>query len=89
MTSSAITQPIGAAMELNIIIKIHKYTGFCEGHHFILMAMDMHDALEHDIDHFIKDCARFFHNRQSMVIYPYFFTLNFSSSVLILLFNML
>ncbi len=89
MASSAITRPIGATMELNVIIKIHKYKGFREGHHFISMAMDMHDTFEHDMDHFIRDCARFFHDRQLEVIYPYFFTFNFSSSVLILLFSML
>jgi hypothetical protein len=52
-------------MELNIITKIRKYRGFYEGHHFIPMAMEVHDTLERDMDCFIMDYARFFHARQS------------------------
>jgi hypothetical protein len=52
-------------MELNIITKIHKYRGFYERHHFILMVMEVHDTLERDMDCFIRDCACFFHDRQS------------------------
>jgi hypothetical protein len=29
------------------------------------MAMEVHDTLGHDIDHFIKECAHLFHNRLS------------------------
>jgi hypothetical protein len=31
--------------------------------HFILMAMEVHNAPKHDMDHFIKECARLFHDR--------------------------
>jgi hypothetical protein len=65
MASNVINRPIGAAMELNVITKIHKYRGFHERHHFIPMAMEVHNALEHYMDRFIRDCAHFFHDRQS------------------------
>jgi hypothetical protein len=63
MATSVISQPTSAVMELNTIAKIRKYRGFHEGHHFIPMAMDVHDAPKHDMDHFIKECALLFHNR--------------------------
>jgi hypothetical protein len=52
-------------VKLNTIVKIHKYKGLHEGHHFIPMAMEVHHAPEHDMDHFIRYCARLFHNKQS------------------------
>jgi hypothetical protein len=51
-------------VELNAIVKIHKYKRFHEGHHFIMMAMEMHDTPRWDMNHFIKECACFFHHRQ-------------------------
>ncbi len=65
MASNVISRPVGVAMQLNVITNIHKYRGFHEGHHFIPMAMEVHDAFEHDMDRFIKDCAHFFHDKQS------------------------
>jgi hypothetical protein len=62
---SVISSPTSATMELNAIVKIWKYKGFHMGHHFILMAMEVHNALGHDMDRFIKECVRFFHNRWS------------------------
>jgi hypothetical protein len=50
-------------MKLNTIAKIHKYKGFYEGHHFILMALEVHDALERDMDRFIRECDCLFHDR--------------------------
>jgi hypothetical protein len=50
-------------MELNAIVKICKYKGFHMGHQFIPMAMEVHNAFGRDMDRFIKECARFFHNR--------------------------
>jgi hypothetical protein len=50
-------------MKLSAITKIHKYKRFHEGHHFIPMAMEVHNAPKHDMDHFIKECARLFHDR--------------------------
>jgi hypothetical protein len=35
----------GVVVKLSVIVKISKYRGFHEGHHFILMAMEVHDAL--------------------------------------------
>ncbi len=51
-------------MELSVIAKTHKYIKFHEGHHFILMAMKVHNTPEHDMDPFIKECARLFHDKQ-------------------------
>jgi len=51
-------------MELNAIVKIHKYRGLHEGHHFILMAMEVHDAFERDMDCFTKECAHLSHDKQ-------------------------
>jgi hypothetical protein len=52
-------------VKLNAIVKIRKYKDIHEGHHFILMAMEMHDAPEHDMDHFISECARLFRDKIS------------------------
>ncbi len=62
---NVISQLIGVAMEFNTIVKIHKYKGFHDGHRFISMAMEVHRALGHDMDHFIRECAHLFHDRQS------------------------
>ncbi len=51
-------------MELRAIIKIRKYKGLHEGYHFIPMAMEVNGALGHDMDYFIMECVRFFHNRR-------------------------
>jgi len=65
MASSVINQPLGAIVKLNAIIKIHKYRGLHEGHRFILVAMEVHDAPERDMDRFIKECVHLFHDRRS------------------------
>jgi len=41
MTMSVINQPTNVAMELSAIAKICNYRRFHEGHHFILMAMEV------------------------------------------------
>ncbi len=84
---SVISQLASVIVKLNAIAKICKYRMFHEGHHFISMAMDVHDAPEHDMDHFIKECVRLFHDRNQEVIYLCLFTFNFSSIMLVLLFN--
>jgi hypothetical protein len=61
--SSVISQPISVVMELNTIVNICKYRRLHEGHHFIPMALEVHNTLGHDMDHFIKECACLFHNR--------------------------
>jgi len=49
---SVISQPTCAIVELNAIVKIYKYKGLHEGHHFILMAMEVHGAFKCNINHF-------------------------------------
>ncbi len=63
MASSVISQPIDAIMDLSAIVKIHKYRGFHEGHHFIPMAMEVHGAPYCNMDRFIRECVCLFHSR--------------------------
>ncbi len=65
MALSVINRPIGVVAELSAIVKIHKYIKLQEGHHFISMAMEVHDAPRHDTDHFIRECVHLFHDRRS------------------------
>jgi len=65
LASSVISPLVGAIVETSAIAKIHKYRRFQKGHHFILMAMEVHGAPEHDMDRFIKEFVHLFHNRQS------------------------
>jgi hypothetical protein len=58
-----IIQPVGVGAKLSAIIKVRKYKRFHERHHFIPMTMEVHDALGHDMDCFIKECAHLFHDR--------------------------
>jgi hypothetical protein len=64
MASSVIIQLVGVITELNAIANICKHRGLHEEHHFILMAMEVHSAPRHDMDHFIGECARLFHDRR-------------------------
>jgi chemotaxis signal transduction protein len=63
VTSSAISQAESVAMKFNAIAKIYKYRRLHERHHFIPMAMGVHNARGHDMDRFIKECVCLFHNR--------------------------
>jgi hypothetical protein len=54
---NVINQP--TIVEFNAINKIHKYGGLNEGHHFILIPMEVHDAPTRDMDRFIKKCSFF------------------------------
>ncbi len=63
MAMNVMNQPTGVVAKLNAITKIHKYKRFHEGHHFIPMAMEVHDAPMHDMDHFIKECACLFQSK--------------------------
>jgi len=65
MASSVISRLVGAIAKLNTIIKIYKYKRFQERHLFISMAMEVHGAPMHDMDRFIRECTRLFHDRQS------------------------
>jgi hypothetical protein len=60
---SVISRPIVATAELSAVTKICKYKGLHEGHHFILMAMEVHGTFRRDMDRFIRECVRCFHNR--------------------------
>jgi hypothetical protein len=62
---NVISWSIGVTAKFSAIAKICKYIRFLEGHHFILMAMEVHNTLGHDMDHFIKECACFSHDRWS------------------------
>jgi hypothetical protein len=64
MALSVINRPIGVVAELSAIVKIHKYIKLQEGHHFISMAMEVHGAPGRDMDCFIRECVRLFHNRR-------------------------
>jgi hypothetical protein len=64
MASSIISRPSDVAMELNAIAEICKYKGLHERDHFIPMAMEVHNAPEHDMDHFIRECACLFHKKR-------------------------
>jgi hypothetical protein len=64
MVANVISRLTSATIKFSATTKIHKYKGFHEGHHFISMAMEVHGALEHDMDHFIKDYVRLFHDKQ-------------------------
>ncbi len=45
MASSVISRLTSAVAELSTIVKIYKYKGLQEGHHFILMAMEVHPGM--------------------------------------------
>jgi hypothetical protein len=63
MASSAINRPTCVVMKLNTIAKICKYTWLHEKHHFISMAMEVHDAPGCDMNCFIKECVCLFHDK--------------------------
>ncbi len=63
MALNVISQLVDAIAKLNAIAKIYKYRRFHERHHFIPMAMEVHGTLGCDMDCFIRECARLFHNR--------------------------
>jgi hypothetical protein len=77
VTSNVISRPWSATMELNAITKIRKYKGLHEGHHFIPMALEVHSTLECDVNHFIRECAHLFHDRQSGDHLSLFFCIQF------------
>ncbi len=62
---NVINWPTNVVMKFSTIIKFHKYKRLHEGHHFIPMAMEVHGAFECDMDRFIRECVRLFHDKQS------------------------
>jgi hypothetical protein len=77
MALNVISQPTSAIAKLSVIVKIRKYKGFHEGHHFILLAMEVHNTHGCDMDRFIKECVRLFHNRQSRGYLSLYFCIQF------------
>jgi hypothetical protein len=73
----AMSQPIGVVVKLSTIVKIRKYKGIHDKHHFIPMAMEVHGTFEHDMDRFIKECAHLFHDRRSGGHLSWFFGIQF------------
>jgi hypothetical protein len=65
MVLNVITRLTDVTTKLNAITKTHKYRKLQKGHHFIHMAMEVHGAPRCDMDHFIRECARLFHDKQS------------------------
>jgi hypothetical protein len=61
--TSVISRPTNIIAKLSTIVKIYKYRRLHERHHFISMAMEVHDALGCDMDRFIKKCVHLFHDR--------------------------
>jgi len=59
MASSVISRSTHAIAKLNAIVKTHKY----KRHHFIPMAMEVHNTPWWDMDRFIRECARLFHDK--------------------------
>jgi hypothetical protein len=60
VASSVISRPTSAAVKLSAITKICKYRRLHEGHHFILMVMEVHSAPGRDMYCIIKECAHLF-----------------------------
>jgi hypothetical protein len=89
MALSVITQPVSATTKLNTIANIRKYSELHERHHFILMAMK---CITHSGMLWIVSSGSvlvFSTIFDQEIIYLCFFAFNFSSNMLILLFNML
>jgi len=89
LAMSVISWPIGAIAKLSTIINICKYEGFQEGHHFIPMAMEMHDALGVIWIISLGNVLVFSMIDDQEVISPCPFAFNFLNRMLILLFCVL
>lgn len=63
MATGLINQLIGVVAKFNAIVKIRKYRGIHERHHFIPMDMQVHGAFKRDIDNFIREFVCLFHSR--------------------------
>ncbi len=50
MGTSVINRPVGATAKFSTIVNICKYRGLHERHHFIPMAMKVHNAPRGDMD---------------------------------------
>jgi hypothetical protein len=88
VTLSVINRLANAIAKLNAITKICKYRRLHEGHHLILMAMEVHGTPKPDMECFIKEGAHLFHSKQSRG-HLSFFCIQFFFDVLVLLFSVL
>jgi hypothetical protein len=77
VVSNVISQLIGATTKLNTIVKICKYRGLHIGHHFILMALEVHNAHRCDMGRLIKERVCIFHDRQLKGHFSVFFSIQF------------
>jgi hypothetical protein len=66
-----------------------KSTWFEEGHHFILMAMEVHNTPGRDIDRFIRKGAQFFHDKESRSHLSLSFCIQFFKQIVSIASNML
>ncbi len=82
------TRAKNAVVTFDAIVKIHKYNGLHEGHHFILMAMEVHNTLGRDMDHFIRECVHLLHDRRLKGHFSLSF-FKFSSNMLVLFSNII
>jgi hypothetical protein len=62
MVMSVVNRLTSAVAKLSAIAKIRKYVRLHEGHHFILMVMEVHDTPPRDMDCFIRGCVHLFHD---------------------------
>jgi hypothetical protein len=74
---SVTNRPTCAVTNFFAIVKIHKYKGLHEGHHFILMAMEVHNTLGQNMDNFIRESAHIFQDRCSRGHLSLFFCIHF------------
>jgi hypothetical protein len=65
VATSVISWPTSVVVKFSAIVKIHKYRRFHDGHHFISMTMEVHNAPWCYMDHFIEKCVHLFHGRWS------------------------
>jgi len=63
VVSNVISQLIGATTKLSTIVKIYKYRGLHIGHHFIPMALEVHNAHRCDMGRLIKERVCLFHDK--------------------------
>jgi len=54
VATNVISRLTGVGVKLNAIVKICKYRGLYEKHHFISIAIEVHGAPKCDMDHFTR-----------------------------------
>jgi hypothetical protein len=79
VATNVINQLASATTKLSTTIKIRKYKGLHEKHHFIPMAMEVHDILKYDMDLSFGNVLIFSTIDNQEFIYPCLFAFNFSN----------